>query len=73
MRSVGGAEAVQPAGPFEDASVRGHEAMAGQRGGDDQAIRRIGMEIDELHGPDADLTVNGDLHHALIQMFPAHE
>ena len=29
------------------------------------------MEIGEFHGPDADLTVNGNLHHALIQMFPA--
>ena len=45
--------------------------MAGQRGRDDQAIRGIGMEIGELRGPDADLAVNGDLHHALFQMFPA--
>ena len=70
VRSVGGAKAGQLTGPIEDSLVGGYEAVTCQGGRDDQAICRVSMKIGEPHGSDTNLTVNGDFHHTLFQVFP---
>ena len=56
---------IQRAAPIEDSPIRCRQALSLQRSCHDQPVGRIPMEIREARGPNANLSVNGNLHQAL--------
>ena len=64
-------EHVDVARPVENLFVGGCENMSAQRRSDDEVVRRIGMEVRESDGLDAEIAVDGDLDHALGQLLAA--
>ena len=45
--------------------------MSAQRRSHDEAVRRIGMEVGQTDGVDANFPIDSDLEHALRQLLPA--
>ena len=64
-------QAVEAAAPGQDALVRRHQPVAAQGGGDDDAVGRVGVEVGQGVGADADVAIHGDFDQALTEEFPA--
>ena len=65
--SFGGVQALEVAGPVQDAAVRSYQLMASQGRGDDEPVGRVAVGQGQQAGPRCDFSVHRDLADSSVQ------